>query len=285
MVKVATLRQPHLFHPDFYQEHVPAGTTIEVVPLENSTDIKNAVLTGAADFGVTGITASIQSAAAGEPLVVIASAADGGSGIVARDGIETIADLAGTKVGYVAGSAQDILLRLSLREVGLDADQDVELVRIGFADMPAALERGDIDAFSGAEVGPSIALVNGANLVSRPYDTPMGKINIVMVTSRDLIESDPELVQTMVQVHADATEAMAADPAVWAERVIAKYGFEPAHLDLAIPNIELRWEIDEAYIAQAEVQGAQMALLNQIPAEPDYGSLFDPTFVDAVTGP
>ncbi len=281
-VKVATLRQPHLFHPNFYERFVPAGTTIEVVPLANSTDIKNAVVSGSVDFGVTGITASIQGASRDEPVVVVASAADGGSGIVARPGINTVADLAGKRIGYVPGAAQDILLRLTLTAAGIDPDNDVDLVKVSFADMPDQLQRGDIDAFSGAEVGPSIALVDGAALVVRPYDTPMKKINIVMVTRQALIDSDPELVQQMVQAHAEATEYMKANPQEWAQAVIDKYGFSPEHLDLAIPNIELRWGMDDDYIAQARVLGEQNVILDQIAKEPDYEAFFNTTFVGKV---
>lgn len=281
-VKVATLRQPHLFHPNFYERFVPAGTTIEVVPLANSTDIKNAVVSGSVDFGITGITASIQGASRDEPVVVVASAADGGSGIVARQGINTVADLAGKRIGYVPGAAQDILLRLTLTAAGIDPDNDVDLVKVSFADMPDQLQRGDIDAFSGAEVGPSIALVDGAALVVRPYDTPMKKINIVMVTRQALIDSDPELVQQMVQAHAEATEYMKANPQEWAQAVIDKYGFSPEHLDLAIPNIELRWGMDDDYIAQARVLGEQNVILDQIAKEPDYEAFFNTTFVGKV---
>lgn len=281
-VRVASLRQPHLFHPNFYDRFAPEGMTVEVVPLANSTDIKNAVVSGSVDFGVTGITASIQGASRDEPVVVVASAADGGSGIVARAGIETVADLAGAKIGYVPGAAQDILLRLTLSAAGLDPDADVELVKVGFADMADQLQRGDIDAFSGAEVGPSVALLNGAKLVSRPYDTPMGRINIVMITRQAIIDENPDLVQSMVQIHAEATEYMRTNKDEWAEAVIDEYGFSADQLDLAIPNIDLRWGIDDEYIAQAAVLGGQNVLLDQIDKEPDYERFFDTTFVEGV---
>ena len=283
-VKVATLRQPHLFVPDFYERFLPAGTKVEVITLANSTEIKSAVVSGSADFAVTGITAALQGAAAGEPFRVLASSADGGSAIVAGkdSGIADVAGLRGKKIGYVPGSAQDILLRLTLRGAGLDADEDVELVKVEFPDMATALVRGDIDAFSGAETGPSDALVKGAKLVTHPYDTEMAKINIVMGTSQEMIDSDPALVQTMVDAHAKAIDHMAANKQEWADAVVEKYGFPKAALELAIENIELRWQVDDAYEAQAKVLGQQLKALKQIRKEPDYEAFFDRTFVDKV---
>ncbi|HET7718482.1 MAG TPA: ABC transporter substrate-binding protein, partial [Acidimicrobiales bacterium] len=145
-IKVGTLRQPHLFAPAFYEKFLPANVKMETVLFANSTEIKTAVVTGSVDFAVTGITAALEGAAQDEPFRVLASAADGASAIVAKTGkgIKTVADLKGKKIGYVVGSAQDILLRLTLRDAGLDADKDVELVKVAFSDMANALDRGDI---------------------------------------------------------------------------------------------------------------------------------------------
>ncbi|MDG4769733.1 ABC transporter substrate-binding protein [Solwaraspora sp. WMMD792] len=281
-VTVGVLRQPHLSHPLFYDRFLPENVTLDIVPFANSTEIKNAVVSGDLTFGVTGITAALQGAANAEPVVVVAAAADGGSAIVAGEesGIGDVADLRGKRIGYVPGSAQDILLRLTLTDAGIDPATDVDLVNVQFADMPAALARGDIDAFSGAETGPSDALVRGGSVVvTKPYDTAMGKINIIMATSESVIAADPELVQAMVEVHARATDYMRDNPDVWAEAVVDKYGFSAESLELAVPNIELRWQIDDDYQAQTRVLGEQQLQLDQIQDEPDYDRFIDPSFV------
>jgi NitT/TauT family transport system substrate-binding protein len=281
-IKVGTLRQPHLFAPAFYGKFLPANVTMETVLFANSTEIKTAVVTGSVDFAVTGITAALEGAAQDEPFRVLASAADGASAIVARSnkGIKTVQDLRGRKIGYVAGSAQDILLRLTLRDAGIDADKDVELVKVGFADMANALDRGDIDAFSGAETGPSDAITRGVGqLVVRPYETKMKSINIVFGTSQAMIDKDPALVRTMVDVHAKATDYMKDNPAEWADGVVKAYSFQPQSLAMAITNIQLRWGIDAAYMEQAKVLGEQLEVLKQIKKQPDYKAFFNTDFV------
>ncbi len=281
-IKVGTLRQPHLYAPAFYGKFLPANVTMETVLFANSTEIKTAVVTGSLDFAVTGITAALEGAAQDEPFRVVASAADGASAIVAKanKGIRTVADLRGKKIGYVAGSAQDILLRLTLRDAGMDADKDVELVKVGFADMANALDRGDIDAFSGAETGPSDAITRGVGqLVVQPYDTKMKSINIVFGTSQATIDKDPELVRIMVEVHAKATDYMKDHPEEWADGVVKSYSFQPQALTLALKNIQLRWAIDAAYMDQARVPGEQLELLKQIKKQPDYKAFFNTDFV------
>jgi len=281
-IKVGTLRQPHLFAPAFYFKFLPANVTMETVLFANSTEIKTAVVTGSVDFAVTGITAALEGAAQDEPFRVLASAADGASAIVAKanKGITKVTDLRGKKIGYVVGSAQDILLRLTLRDAGLDADKDVELVKVAFSDMANALDRGDIDAFSGAETGPSDALTRGiAQLVVHPYDTKMKMINIVFGTSQATIDKDPELVRTMVEVHAKATDYMKDHPDEWAEGVVKAYNFQPQSLALAIKNIQLRWGVDDAYMEQTRVLGEQLEILKQIKKQPDYKAFFNTDFV------
>ncbi len=281
-VKVGTLRQPHLFAPAFYSRFLPEGVTVETVLFANSTEIKNAVVTGSVDFAVTGITAALEGAAQDEPFRVLASAADGASAIVAKAnaGIRTVGDLRGKKIGYVAGSAQDILLRLTLRDAGMDAERDVDLVKVAFSDMANALDRGDIDAFSGAETGPSDAITRGVGqLVVHPYETKMKNINIVFGTSQAMIDKDPKLVSTMVDVHAKATDYMRTHPQEWADGVVKAYNFPAQSLELALKNIQLRWGIDDAYIAQARVLGEQLEVLKQIRKQPDYGAFFNTSFV------
>lgn len=98
-VKVGVLRQPHLSHALFYDRYLPTNVKLEIVPFANSTEIKNAVVSGDLAFGVTGITAALQGAANDEPVVIVASAADGGSAIVAKEGagISSVADLRGNR--------------------------------------------------------------------------------------------------------------------------------------------------------------------------------------------
>jgi len=273
-VRVGMLRiSPHLMAPKFYAPFLPAGLAVETLGFNNSTEIKTAVITGSVDFAVTGITAALQGAARGEPFRVLAAAADGASAIVAdsESGVTRLQDLAGKRVGYVPGSAQDVLLRLSLRDVGMSADKDVRLVKVGFGDMANALARGDIQAFSGAETGPSVALLRGrARVVTYPYATAMGKINIVFGTSQAMLDKEPALCRALVATHAKATDYMRTHPEEWAKATSKTWGARLEAVQLATRNIGLRWRLDADYITQARVLGEQLEQLRQIKRQPLY---------------
>lgn len=282
VVKVGTLKgQPHLYAPYFYEANAPEGVTFEVITFDSSPDIKNAVVSGSIDFGVAGVPSAISGSSAGQDVVVVAAAADGGSGLIGKAGLDGVESLAGLKVGYPKGSSQEILLRMTLEAAGMDADSDVELVNLPFSDMASALAAGRIDAFSSAELGPSTALQGDAVSVASPYETPVGKVNIGLYTTGKTIAEDPELVQEVVDTHIAATEHMVADPQAWASGVVETFGIDRAVVDTAITNIWPRWQIDAEYTGQVSALIEQMHGLKQIESQPDVAALINTTFVDA----
>lgn len=283
VIRIGTLKgQPHLMHPYFYSD-VDSDTTYEIITFDTSPDIKNAVVSGNIDAGVAGLPSAIAGAASDQDVVVVASAADGGSGIVGREGLGSIEDLAGLKVGYSKGSSQEILLRLTLDAASMNAETDVELVNLPFADMASALAAGRIDAFSSAETGPATALNAGAVTVASPYETPIGAANIALYVSGDSISERPEFVQELVQTHAEATELMDSDHTEWVKRLVDTFGVDQAVAEKAAQNVWLRWEIDAAYTDQITALATQMKEHAQIDSLPATSDFVDTSFVEKVS--
>lgn len=282
-ITVGTLRaQPHLFTPYFYDEFAPEGVEFEIVLFDTSTDIKNAVVSGSVDFGVTGAASVISGVSQEEDVTIVASAADGGTRIVASPDITTPEDLIGKTIGFPMGATQEILLKETLDSLGIDPDTDVELVNLPFAEMANTYESGQIDAFISAEVGPSIAIQAGAHELTSPYETGIGKTNIVLATTGALIEENPELVQQVVDTHAAATEHMAANPEEWAAGLVEEFALDQAVVETAIANIWPRWELDADYQATLEAMNEEMVAFEQLTTAADPEALTDTTFTDAV---
>ena len=282
-VSVGTLKgQPHLYHPFLYADQGIEGVEFEVITFDTSPDIKNAVVSGSIDFGVTGIPSALSGIAVGEEIAVIASAADGGTGIVGTPDIDGVEDLAGRTVGFPQGASQEILLRLTLEAHGVDID-DLELVNLPFSDMANALATGDIDAFSSAELGPSIAKLAGAVDIVDPYQTPVGRVNIGLITTRALIDEDPALVQSVVDAHIGATEDMLADEEAWATAVVETFGLDLDVVRTAIGNIWPRDTLEETFRDQVVALATEMNALGYLDSVPTADDIFDTTFVEAAS--
>lgn len=279
-IKVGTLKsQPHLFHPFFYEDFIADGYEIEIVLLDSSPDIKNATVSGAVDFGITGIPSSLSGTVAGEDVKIIASAADGGTGIVGNPDIENVADLAGRAVGFPQGASQEILLRLTLEEHGLTVD-DLDLVNLPFSDMAGALATGQIEAFSSAEIGPSIAKQAGAVEIVDPYNTPVGKVNIGLVSTERYTSANPEATRALVDAHIATVEFMNENHDAWAQAVVDEFGMDLAVVETAITNIWPRYSLEQAFLDQIEALATEMNSLGYLDAVPDMATAVDTSWVE-----
>ncbi|MGW0181944.1 ABC transporter substrate-binding protein [Nocardia sp. NPDC003345] len=282
-IKIGTLRgQPHLYAPYFMQRFAPENTTYEIVLFENSPDIKNALASGAIDLGVLGAPAMLAGVAAEQDVRIIASAADGGSGFVGRPELKTVQDLRGKRIGFPAGSSQEIALKLTLRGHGLDPDADVQLVNLAYSDMAGAYTAGRVDAFLSAEMGVSIARQAGAHQIVSPYETPIGATNIVFGGNGAFLDAEPDRARDAVGAFTRAIDFMKGDPGAWAAGLVETFGMERAVTDIAITNIDLRWQLDDEYRQRVGELARQMVAFDQLPAAPDMTKVFRTEFLDTV---
>ncbi|MCF4151043.1 NrtA/SsuA/CpmA family ABC transporter substrate-binding protein [Dethiosulfovibrio sp. F2B] len=282
-VKVGTWKTAQTIQPFFYGDY--ASEDVEVLSFTNPADQKTALLAGSLGMCGTTIAHAIHSASMGQPVVLVASLCNRCSAlVVGKDGpIEEISQLRGKRIGYVPGTMHEILLREALTRNGLSPEKDVSLVRIDFFDMGTALARGSIDAFLSGEPFPTLAVADGyGRVLSYPYyDDSVGTINAGMLVTERLIEEDPDMVMDLVRAHVRATEFLRSNPDVWLKKAVS-FGTEKEILEKASANIELAWDMDDAFVERVKALGARMEELHVIDRQPDYERLFDLSFVRRV---
>jgi NitT/TauT family transport system substrate-binding protein len=241
VLRVGTLKLIHGISAYFYDKFAPPGYTVQVIPFESPTDGKNAVLTGTVDTCIHGIAAFILGAGANEPVVIVANANNGGMAIMAgpNTGIKTVKDLKGKKVAIWPGSTQEAVILERLRMEGMSI-RDIQPIRLQFSDHAAALARGDVDAYVGAEPAAGISLANGTGvLVEYPYSTPIGPLNMILSASQKQVRENPDRIRMVVDMHKKAVDyAMARQPEI-VEMAVQKLGQQKRSVELAVPNVEL----------------------------------------------
>ena len=283
VVKMGTLKLIHAITPYFYERFVPDGMRVEVIAFESPSDGKAAVVTKSIDFGTFGIAASIQGAAAREPLVVVGAVCNRGMGIVARKDseISSLKDLRGKRVAIWPGSTQEVFVLDRLRMEGMSV-RDITPVRVSFSEMHAALARGDVDAYAGAEPAPSISLSTGVGkIVEYPYSTPMGSLNQILGTHADTVQANPALVRSMVGVQRQASDYAMSHRDDMVAMTVQKLGQKKEAVELSAPNVELNWRMTPEMIQQSKTYAEHMLEAKQIRALPDFAFL-DPRFSDEV---
>jgi len=284
-IKIGTWKTAQTIQPFFYSQFMSQGATTAVFPFTNPADQKTALLAGSLDMCGTTLAHAIQSAAQGQPVVIVAALCNKCSALVVKkDGrINRISDLKGKRIGYVPGTMHEILLREVLNRNGLLPETDAILVRVDFFDMGMALARGNIDAFLAGEPFPSLALQQGyGRILAYPYfGESIGTINAGMLVTRKDVDERPDLVQRMVEAHAKATRYLQDHPDQWLAKA-SEFGTPREVLELAAPNMELAWDMDESFIRKAINLGERMEALGVIQKQPDYEKLFDLSFVSKV---
>jgi NitT/TauT family transport system substrate-binding protein len=284
VIKMGALKLIHSIAPYFYEKFTPAGYKVEVIPFESPAEGKNAVVTKSVDFGMFGIAAATLGAAAGEPIVVIASACNRGMAVIAAkdSSISSIKDLKGKKVGIWPGSTQEVFIFERLHMEGMSV-ADITPVRVFFSEMHLALAHGDIDAYVGAEPGPSVSLASGVGkLVEYPYSTAMGSLNMVFGAHRDTLASKPDLTKVILGIHRQASEYAMKNSAEMAAMAVAKLGQKKEAIAISIPNVELTWKFGPKEIQQAKTYAEHMLALKQIKQLPDFATFVDTHFVEAM---
>jgi NitT/TauT family transport system substrate-binding protein len=281
-IRMGSLKLIHSITPWFYQRFLPAGYKLDIIPFESPTDCKSAVVTRSVDFGTFGIAAGILGAAAHEPVVVFGSSCNKGMAVVARnDGpIATLKDLKSKRVAIWPGSTQEVFILERLRMEGMTI-HDIQSVRVSFSEMPAALARGDVDAYVGAEPGPGNSLASGiGKIVEYPYSTPMGSLNMILATHRDTIDHKPELARLVLNLQKQGSEYAMAHPDEMVAMTVAKLGMKKDAVELSVKNVELNWRMTPQMVEASKAYAQHMLELKQIRALPDFATFFDTKISD-----
>ncbi len=271
VLRVGTLKLIHGISAYFYEKFAPPGYPVEVIPFESPTDGKNAVLTGTVDTCIHGIAAFLLGAAVGEPVLIVANANNRGMAVMAgvNTDIKTIKDLKGKKVAIWPGSTQEAVILERLRMEGMSI-KDIQPIRLQFSDHAAALARGDVDAYVGAEPAAGISLANGTGrVVEYPYSTPIGPLNMILSASEKAVKDNPARVKLIVDMHRQAVDYAMAHPGEIVEMAMQKLGQQKKSVELAVPNVELAWKLDDVFMERANAYTRLMFENKQIRQVPD----------------
>lgn len=162
--------------------------------------------------------------------ILLTDYSNGNDMIVARPGIESLADLKGKKVGIEVGFVEHLLLLNGLKTVGL-GESDVELVPTPTNQTPQVLASGQVDAIGAWQPNSGAALkaVAGSKAIYTSADEPGLIYDCVVVTPQSLAARRADWVK-FVKVW-DKIVAYLADPATRDEGIrimAARAGVDPA---------------------------------------------------------
>jgi NitT/TauT family transport system substrate-binding protein len=200
------------------------GVTVDLKYFESYTDSLTALSTGNLDANSQTLNDTLSSVSGGakQTVVLVNDNSTGNDQIIARPGINSIADLKGKKVAAEQGTVDHYLLLLALRSAGL-TEKDVQFTPLVTDAAAAAFVAGKVDAVGVFAPFTTTALgLKGSKAVATSKDFP-GAIPDHLVFGASFVKDHPTEVQAMVQTWFDTTAWIKANPAK-AVDIMAKRG-------------------------------------------------------------
>ena len=176
------------------------------------------------------------------------------------------------KIAVPTGSMQHLKLIFFLREIGIDADKDVQIVNIGFPTHPRALEAGEVDLAMTLVPFGCIAITKGfAKPFHHLFDKQYGKQEVGYIVMRKLIQEKPALVQAIVSAHADAMKVFIGNTPKHIELELKESRLPKAAVELQLTQYE---KVDyRTNVADLKTMARQMMELGWV--KEDYSSKVD----------
>jgi NitT/TauT family transport system substrate-binding protein len=243
----------------------------------NATERLEAVAGGFLTASYAGLTASTLLAAAGKEIVVLCSTNEGGRAIVARKEIKTLKDLIGKKVGTVFGSIEHISLVGELVNARINP-KEVDIVNIpSYPDLPVAMATGGIVAYCGNEPWSQYGVVKyDGHILTYPYNSPMGKIDSGIETTREFVEKYPDLAYAVVKAHVEAVEYYKKSPEECIKEAIKRYQIPQEVAEATVKNTWLSYDIN---LVNMKALASFLKDFGYIKEYPDWNKFIDDRFL------
>ncbi|GAA1794243.1 ABC transporter substrate-binding protein [Luedemannella flava] len=185
------------------------GIELTLTPAQGGAAIVPGVVSGQFQFGFSNVTSLMIAQTKAVPIKVVAngvastgkSGADFGAVVVKGDSpIQSAKDLAGRKVAVnTLKNIGDTTVRESVRKAGGDP-AGIQFVEIGFPQMAAALDNGQVDAAWVVEPTLSATKAAGARPVAWNFVDAAPDLTVaVYFTSTKLTQENPELVRRFAE--------------------------------------------------------------------------------------
>jgi NitT/TauT family transport system substrate-binding protein len=230
--------------------------------------------------------------AAKQTIVLVNDNSTGNDQIIARQGINGVADLKGKTVAVEQGTVDHFLLLLALQKAGLTGN-DVTIKALPTADAAAAFKAGQVDAVGAFAPFTTTALErSGSKTIATSKDFP-GAIPDHLVFDAKFVAAHPTEVQAVVKTWFDTikwiSENKDAAIAIMAKRggvSVDDYKSYDAGTTIFTKEQNLAAFASGSTSANLDYQAAQISNFlvstGLAPTKPDLTGLFEPKFVAAV---
>lgn len=262
------------------------GLDVNVIPFQSGRDAFEALLGGQLDVAVMAEFPAVIGAMRDQDFKVIAELSQYQATRIVHTGgedIDTVAELAGSRIGVTAGTNVHFWVENELKDAGVEA----EIVSVGPPDIVPALARGDI--FAGA-MFPSFYGGAKKTLGDRYREIPISSYNtrFILVAPQDLIDEKPEAVSAVLSALIEAEGIVTTDPAEAYAAVSRVLGgtLKADEVAAASGDYSFKANLDNALIDLMVDEGvwinARGSIKGDVPTKESIGAYVDSSFLSEI---
>lgn len=205
-------------------------------------------------------------------------------GMVSLKEIGSVADLKDKKVGITKGTASETLWLEILKHEGLDTDEyNKAVINVEAPEMLAAMERGDIQAFSGWEpwLSRTVLAVDNTKIL-RTNEGVLLDLGFIYM-NREWIEQNPETAKKFMQAMVETTAFIKEKPDE-TKKLIGKFlNLSPELMDQLLPKLSFYLKLDKQSYELTKVHIDQLSAKGRLKeGQFDYGKWFYPDLLKSV---
>lgn len=209
-------KQKHL-----YEKHLGEDTEVEYRTFPDGSTFMTALATGEIQGGLVGPGPAMNHYISGFEVKAIAAASTGGTVIMSRkgSGVKTVEDIKDiTFISPRVGCTHDVQFETYMKARGVTSDRvggSIKHVTGKPAQYTTMFESGNVDVATAPEPWASVLEAEvDANVVINSDEISFGKTlpAAVFVTSTELAEGNPKLVQKLIDAHKESVDYINKNP-------------------------------------------------------------------------
>jgi ABC-type nitrate/sulfonate/bicarbonate transport system substrate-binding protein len=264
----------------FFKE---AGLDATISDFPSGGDLMAAFVGGSVQIATAGATPVITLGARPFPIAIVAQVSDisGAQQLLVHEGVNSLEQLYGKKIGVLKGTASEALFNSIVKGYDLDASK-FEIVNLGPTEMMEAFVRNQVDAVAlwephstrAREAGKGKTLVSGTTSFIPGKEGPRRVYgdHAVLFTTQDFAQKDGDTVKKVITA-LDRANAYLKSNRKEAVDILAKaFQLTSGQMDHIVDVNDYTLMIDEQMVLDMNKLSSFLAALGKIPKEIDVRS-------------
>jgi NitT/TauT family transport system substrate-binding protein len=274
-----------------YEKHLGKHVDVEYQTFSDGSNFMTALATGEIQGGIVGPGPAMNHYISGFEVTAIAAASTGGTVIMSRkdSGVKTVEDINNiTFISPRVGCTHDVQFETYMKEHGITSDRvggSIKHVTGNPAQYTTMFETGNVDVATAPEPWASVLEAEtGANVVIDADEVSFGQTfpAAIFVTSTELVEDSPELVQKLADAHKESVDMInenseeSIDIIIKSISDITGQKLERAVMEKALTRTNFEYDIDPKTIQEFGDASYELQFLKE---KPDFSAFVDNSFI------